>query len=35
MHLLNFKELPNQELTQIVDTAIAIKNYPQKYATAK
>ena len=34
MHLLNFKELPNQELTQLVDTAIAIKNYPQKYAKA-
>jgi len=34
MHLLNFKELPNQELTQIVDTAIAIKNCPQKYVKA-
>jgi ornithine carbamoyltransferase len=34
MHLLNFKELPKQELTQLVDTAIAIKNYPQKYAKA-
>jgi ornithine carbamoyltransferase len=32
MHLLNFKELPNQELTQLVDTAIEIKNYPKKYA---
>ncbi|MDR2699769.1 MAG: ornithine carbamoyltransferase [Nitrososphaerota archaeon] len=32
MHLLNFKELSNQELIQLVDTAIAIKNYPQKYA---
>ncbi|MCL1977278.1 MAG: ornithine carbamoyltransferase [Candidatus Bathyarchaeota archaeon] len=32
MHLLNFKELPNQELIQLVDTAIAIKKYPQKYA---
>jgi ornithine carbamoyltransferase len=31
MHLLNFKELPNQELTQLVDTAIAIKSYPQMY----
>ena len=34
MHLLNFKELPDQELIQLVDTAIAIKNYPQKYAKA-
>lgn len=33
MHLLNFKELPNQELTQLVDTAIEIKNYPKKFAT--
>jgi ornithine carbamoyltransferase len=32
MHLLNFKELPNQELTQLVDTALEIKNYPKKYA---
>jgi len=32
MHLLNFKELPNQEIAQLVDTAITIKNYPQKYA---
>jgi ornithine carbamoyltransferase len=32
MHLLNFKELPNQELTQLVDTAIAMKNYPEKYS---
>ena len=32
MHLLNFKELHSQELTQIVDTAITIKNDPQKYA---
>ncbi len=32
MHLLNFKELPDQELTQLVDTAIEIKHYPQKYA---
>jgi ornithine carbamoyltransferase len=31
MHLLNFRELSNQELTQIVDTALAIKNSPQKY----
>jgi len=34
MHLLNFRELPNQELTQIIDTAIAIKNCPQKYVKA-
>jgi ornithine carbamoyltransferase len=34
MNLLNFKELPNQELLQIVDTAIAIKNYPQRYVKA-
>ncbi|MCL2172468.1 MAG: ornithine carbamoyltransferase [Nitrososphaerota archaeon] len=34
MHLLNFKELPNQELIQLVDTAIAIKNYPQKYVNS-
>jgi len=34
MHLLNFKELPNQELTQLVDTALAIKSYPQKYVKA-
>jgi ornithine carbamoyltransferase len=34
MHLLNFKELPDQELTQLIDTAITIKNYPQKYANA-
>jgi ornithine carbamoyltransferase len=34
MHLLNFKELPDQELVQLVDTAIAIKNYPQKYVKA-
>jgi len=32
MHLLNFKELPDQELTQLVDTAISMKKYPQKYA---
>jgi ornithine carbamoyltransferase len=32
MHLLNFKELPDQELTQLVDTAISMKNYPEKYA---
>ena len=31
MHLLNFKEMPNQELTQLVDTALTIKGYPQKY----
>jgi ornithine carbamoyltransferase len=34
MHLLNFKELSNQELIQLVDTAIVIKNYPQKYVKA-
>ena len=34
MHLLNFKELPNQELAQLVDTALTIKSYPQKYAKA-
>ncbi|MCL2691165.1 MAG: ornithine carbamoyltransferase [Candidatus Bathyarchaeota archaeon] len=34
MHLLNFRELPNQELTQIIDTAIAMKNCPQKYVKA-
>lgn len=34
MHLLNFKELSNQELVQIVDTALAIKSDPQKYAKA-
>ena len=34
MHLLNFKELHSQELMQIVDTAITIKNEPQKYAKA-
>lgn len=32
MHLLNFKELPDQELTQLVDTAISMKKYPEKYA---
>ncbi|MCL2134151.1 MAG: ornithine carbamoyltransferase [Candidatus Bathyarchaeota archaeon] len=34
MHLLNFKELSNQELTQLVDTAITIKNFSQKYTKA-
>jgi len=32
MHLLNFKELPDQELSQLVDTAISMKKYPEKYA---
>jgi len=31
MHLLNFKELSNQELIQLIDTAIEIKKQPQKY----
>lgn len=31
MHLLNFKELSNQELTKLVDKAIEIKTNPKKY----
>lgn len=32
MHLLNFKELSGQDITQLVDTALAVKSCPQKYA---
>jgi ornithine carbamoyltransferase len=32
MHLLNFKELSNQDLGKLVDTAIDIKHNPKKYA---
>lgn len=31
MHLLNFKELSGQQLTQIIDKAIEIKKNPEKY----
>ncbi len=34
MHLLNFKELSNQELTKLVDKAIEIKTNPKKYQKA-
>jgi len=34
MHLLNFKELSNQELTKLVDKAIEIKTNPKKYEKA-
>jgi ornithine carbamoyltransferase len=32
MHLLNFKEVSNQELTQLVDNALEVKHNPQNYA---
>ncbi len=32
MHLMNFKDLTGQEITQLVDTAIDAKQNPQKYS---
>jgi ornithine carbamoyltransferase len=34
MHLINFKELSNQQLTEIIDKAIEVKHDPEKYRTA-
>jgi ornithine carbamoyltransferase len=34
MHLLNFKDLTGQELTEIIDKGIEIKHDPEKYRTA-
>ena len=34
MHLISFKELSGQQLTEIVDKAINIKHNPEKYRTA-
>ncbi len=34
MHLINFKELSSQQLTEIVDKAIEVKQNPNKYARA-
>ncbi len=34
MHLINFKELSGQQLTQIIDEAIEVKRNPEKYRTA-
>jgi ornithine carbamoyltransferase len=34
MHLLNFKELSDQDLTEIIDKGIEIKQNPGKYQTA-
>jgi ornithine carbamoyltransferase len=34
MHLINFKELSNQELTDLVDLGIEVKNNPKKYCKA-
>jgi ornithine carbamoyltransferase len=34
MHLVNFKELSNQQLTDTIDRAIEVKHDPEKYRTA-
>ncbi len=34
MHLMNFKELSGQELNQLVDTALDVKQNPKKYSKA-
>jgi ornithine carbamoyltransferase len=34
MHLINFKELSSQQLTEIIDKGIDIKHNPEKYRTA-
>ena len=34
MHLINFKELSGQQLTEIIDKAIEVKHNPEKYQTA-
>jgi ornithine carbamoyltransferase len=34
MHLINFKELSNQQLTEIIDKVIEVKHDPEKYRTA-
>ncbi|MEM2971015.1 MAG: ornithine carbamoyltransferase [Candidatus Bathyarchaeia archaeon] len=34
MHLINFKELSGQQLTEIVDKAIEVKHNPEKYRRA-
>ena len=34
MHLINFKELSDQQLTDMIDKAIEVKRNPEKYRTA-
>ena len=34
MHLINFKDLSSQQLTEIIDKAIDVKRNPEKYRTA-
>ena len=34
MHLINFKELSSQQLTEMIDKAIEVKRNPEKYRTA-
>ena len=34
MHLINFKELPSQQLMEVIDKGIEIKHNPEKYKDA-
>ena len=33
MHLINFKELSDQQLMEIIDKAVEVKRNPKKYRT--